>query len=232
LIDLEQFADYLRCRTFRRTLLCHSEAEIVHTPDPAVLGPMYFTALVKPASPTPDVTSDAAEKFIFDDGATATTSNPVFKAALVELFERWPRGVPFDELLGAVLARLQVADAQAGGVGQLLAAHLVRGYIAHLVSIHSEPFRFVLEVGERPRASALARYLSGARDTLPTLRHRLVALPPAERSVLRLFDGSRSVDEIVAEFAPRSEFASEEPDAGAFVARCVQGFARAALLEA
>src|SRR5205085_362861 len=90
LIDLEQFVDFIRSRTFRRTLLCHREASFSQTPDPAVMDPLLISALAHPVSAQPNVASDQPEKFALDDSTTATTNVPILKAALVELFARWP----------------------------------------------------------------------------------------------------------------------------------------------
>src|SRR5207248_2875784 len=122
------------------TLLCHREAQVNQTPEPSVLEPLLITALARPQSVQPDVSSDQPEKFVLDDGTTATTRAPIFKAALVELFHRWPAPVPFGELLDATAEALQLKGEQKSAARGLLAALLVRGYIAHVVAIHCEPF--------------------------------------------------------------------------------------------
>ena len=61
LIDLEQFVDFIRSRTFRRTLLCHGEKQIVHTPPPSVMDDLFFSALARPESAQPSINSDAGK---------------------------------------------------------------------------------------------------------------------------------------------------------------------------
>ena len=53
LIDLEQFVDLIRSRTFRRTLLAHQGAGFVQTPDPEVVESLYFTAWLAHSRPSP-----------------------------------------------------------------------------------------------------------------------------------------------------------------------------------
>jgi methyltransferase-like protein len=239
LIDLEQFTDFMRSRTFRRTLLCHSEAKFSQTPEPDVIEPMLITALARPQTAKPDVKSDQPEKFVLDDGTTASTKAPIFKAALLELFERWPAAVPFGELFDAAAGALQLDQEQRAAPRALLAALLVRGYIAHLVAIHCEPFPFVPAVSERPRASRLARLMAGQQTRVPTLRHRMVILPPLDRAVLKLADGTRSTEQIDASLSADQRELVEQALAGnkqladgrAAVADSLHRLARAALLE-
>jgi methyltransferase-like protein len=200
IIDLEQFVDFLGSRTFRRTLLVHEGTRIVRTPEPAVMEPLYVSALARPESLGTDVTSVEAEKFTLDDGHSAATTNvPILKAALHELFDRWPLAVPFRDLLSAVFERLQTPAAQQPTFGAVLASFMVQGYITHMVALHSEPFRFTLEVSQRPRASELARFVAPNQAMVPTLRHRLALLTPVERIVLLLADGTRTKQQIAEE---------------------------------
>jgi SAM-dependent methyltransferase len=208
LIDLEQFVDVIKSRTFRRTLLCHGESRIVQTPEPGVLDRLYVSAMAQPQSDDPDLRTDAAEKFRLDDGTTATTNIPLLKAALVELYRHWPGVVPFEELLASAIARSGLsADSQAQA-RPLLAALLVRGYVNHLVAVHSEPFRFARQAGKQPRASRLAQVLAAERTKIPNLRHRLVELSPAERLILRLADGTRSAGQLAEAAAEQARHSS------------------------
>jgi methyltransferase-like protein len=199
LIDLEQFVDVIRSRTFRRTLLCHHEAKIVQTPDPSVMDRTYITALAQPESTEADVRSDTPEKFRLDDGTTATTNIPILKAALVELFRHWPSALPFEQLLAAAADRAALPAAQQAVARPLLASLLVRGYVSHLTAVHSEPFPFLRKVSQRPTASRLARAMADERPSVPNLRHRIVMLSPVERTLIKLVDGTRTPEQIAAE---------------------------------
>jgi SAM-dependent methyltransferase/methyltransferase-like protein len=239
LIDLEQFVDVIRSRTFRRTLLCHREAQIVQTPEPSVMDRTYLTALAKPESPEPDVRTDAPEKFRLDDGTVATTNISLFKAALVELFGQWPCAVPFDELLCAAIDRAGLPAEQHAVARPLLAALLVRGYVSHLTAVHTEPFRFCRQVSERPRSSRLAQALATERPSVPNLRHRLVVLLPVDRIVIGLADGTRTREQISRE-AEATARKTVQPESAAqgnddwssLTSESLQRLATTALLEA
>jgi SAM-dependent methyltransferase len=196
LIDIEQFVDVINSRTFRRTLLCHGEAQIVQSPEPSVMDGMLVTALAEPVSAEPDVRTDATEKFRLDNGTIASTNITLLKAALVELHRRWPCAVPFDELLALAIERSAFPHELRPQARPLLAALLLQGYVSHLLAIHTQTFPFIKQLSEQPRASRLAQALAGERSRIPNLRHRLVELTPAERLVLRLADGTRTAEQL------------------------------------
>jgi methyltransferase-like protein/SAM-dependent methyltransferase len=234
LIDLEQFVDFMRSRTFRRTLLCRSEAKFVQTPDPAVMDPMYVSTLVRPQSADPDIASDRPETFVFDNGATATTNAQMLKAALVELYRRWPAAVAFEELLASVIRDLRLVGEIRAAARPLLASFLVRGYVANLVAIHCGPFPFTLKVSQQPRASRIARLLAAERSRVPNLRHRLIEPLPAERVILQLADGTRTTEQIaaIASDACSEDIQREAITAMALTTRSLERLAKSALLEA
>ncbi|MEX2176531.1 MAG: class I SAM-dependent methyltransferase [Pirellulaceae bacterium] len=237
LIEMEQFADYLTGRTFRRTLLCHAEAPVCHTPDPTVLDQLYLTALAQPASDQPAVASSASASFRLDDGTVASTNIPIMKAALVELYRQWPAAVPFQGLVASAVRDAEIVPESQATTPAVLAALLVRGYLSHLVAIHSEPFQFARKVSDRPRASGVARMLAAERSLVPNLRHRLVGISPTERLVLQAADGTRSLDEIAGEVAPhlvtaRPESAPHDSQDRQQVQDALHRLARCALFEA
>jgi methyltransferase-like protein/cyclopropane fatty-acyl-phospholipid synthase-like methyltransferase len=241
LIDLEQFVDFLRSRTFRRTLLCHHENPIVRTPQPSVIEPLFVSALARPESTSPDITSDKPEKFILDDGTTATTNVPLFKAALVELCRQWPQPVAFPALAASIFEQLQIPLSQHEAVSALLASFLVSGYTTHLVALHAQPFPFTLSVSERPRASALARLVATGQSPIPSLRHRSVPLSAIDRLVLIQTDGTRTPAEIAQQVRPKlndlppSDADPSPPadqDAEKVVHTSLERLARSSLLEA
>jgi methyltransferase-like protein len=146
------------------------------------------TALVKPLSERPDMTSPAVERFRADDERGVSTNIPVVKAALVCLYEAWPQALAFDALCDAVQARLgQAGDA----ANALLATKLLQCYLTNLVALHVYPPRLVLRAGERPTASLLARHQAKTGRRITNLRHRIVELGPFEQILLAQLDGSR-----------------------------------------
>ncbi|WP_425616713.1 methyltransferase regulatory domain-containing protein [Anatilimnocola sp. NA78] len=201
LIQLEQYADFLTNRTFRRTLLCQAEVQLDRSPAVEVISQLLVTALARPASETPDVRSQAEEQFRLDTGGVVSVNFPIVKAALVRAYRAWPQMVPFEQLLAESLA--DIADDTTNREEQkaLLAMMLLRGHLTHFVALHREPFEFCLTVNERPITSPLARTLAGQFAQVPTRRHISVGYSPAERLLLVLADGTRTKAELLRDFA-------------------------------
>lgn len=231
LIQLEQYADFLTNRTFRRTLLVHSNVQLDRAPQEAVITKLYVSALAEPMAAEPDVRSTDPVTFKIEHGASVSVKFPIVKAALALLYREWPRAIHFSELLERSLQEIgsppNVADQRA-----ILATILLRGHQAHFVSLHREPLVFESQVHERPIANVLARQLAPRNQAVPSRRHKLVPMQPFERVMLTMLDGSRDVSQLVADLiAGNSE--SAEWDQSAIAARVQEtlaGFARQGLL--
>jgi hypothetical protein len=139
-------------------------------------------------SENPDVASSGVVEFRADDGSSASTNIPLVKAALVALFEAWPRALAFDELTAAVQSRL-AGDAIVKNP-EILAEPLLQCYLSNVVALHVSPAQFELMPGERPLASPLARHQSAAGSAITNLRHRVVELAEGDRLVLGYLDGT------------------------------------------
>jgi SAM-dependent methyltransferase/methyltransferase-like protein len=188
LIRGEQYLDFLRCQTFRRTLLCHARVPLRRPPPAERLTAMHLTSLVKPVAAQPDIHSTAVEEFRTAEGTQLTTNNPVVKAALVILFEVWPRSVPFGGLWAAVCDRLAAAAPTDPGP---LAEALLQCYLSGLVELHVYPPGFAAQPGACPVASPLARLQAGGSEPIANLRHHVVGLEGLDRILLPYLDGSR-----------------------------------------
>jgi methyltransferase-like protein/2-polyprenyl-3-methyl-5-hydroxy-6-metoxy-1,4-benzoquinol methylase len=194
LIDREQYFDFIRGRGFRRTLLCHDGVALRRPPSVEALAGMYLTGTVRPVSPEPDVRSSAVEAFR-GERRTASTNDPLAKAALVYLSREWPRAVSLPALWAEVEASLAGADGAARsrleeGPG-LLAGVMLQCWAGGMVEAHVHAPAFVLEVSEGPTASPLARLQAMGEGLVTNLRHWAVQLCDFDRLVLRRLDGTR-----------------------------------------
>ncbi len=192
LVGLEQYIDFLDNRTFRRTLVCHDGVRLDRAPSAKTISSLHISALARPMSENPEVSSSRVEEFRADDGSSASTNIALVKAALLALFEAWPKALTFDELTAAVQSRLAGAGGVAAlGSPEILAETLLQCYLSNVVSLHVAPARFALTPGERPLASPLARHQSAAGSPITNLRHRIVELTENDRLVLGYLDGTR-----------------------------------------
>jgi methyltransferase-like protein/2-polyprenyl-3-methyl-5-hydroxy-6-metoxy-1,4-benzoquinol methylase len=192
----EQHLDFLSNRTFRRTLLCHKGVRLQPAPSWEAVKRLRLAALVRPVNPQPDVTGDGAEAFhTASGGVSLTTNRPLVKAALVALFDAWPRSVSFEALWSGVCGRLGQAGADNGSRDEL-ARTLLHCYLSHLVELQSNEPAFVLEPGERPVASPVAHVQAASETRVTNLRHRSVELTDFDGFVLQHLDGSRNREDL------------------------------------
>jgi len=193
-IDMEQYMDFVRNRTFRQTLLCHSQVELDRSVAADRLAELHVASPLKPTNPQMDLQSDESERFLHDpSGNVVTAHRAILKAALLMLSEIWPKSMAFRELV----ARAQERSAGGGGqvspkqdriaVGELL----LRCYAKNLLVLHAHPPRIAASVSHRPVASPLARLQAGGDGAITTQRHDRVQLDGTHRRLLSLLDGTR-----------------------------------------
>ena len=198
----EQYADFLRGRKFRQTLLCHAGVDVKR---PAVAGrveSLYALAALRPESAEPDVRSNRPEKFTYDEGVPIQATQPVPKAALVELSRRWPMPVAFDELLAATGRRLGAGGVGGDGLRRTLATFLFYCYSNSVLELRSHAPPVAAEAGPRPAASALARAQAKRGPIVTDLLGGHVRLDtPLTTKVLELCDGTRDRDALVRELS-------------------------------
>ncbi|HEV2765125.1 MAG TPA: class I SAM-dependent methyltransferase [Pyrinomonadaceae bacterium] len=203
----EQYADFIKCRGFRQTLLCHAEVEPERTPRASRLKDFYVASAARPAEPEPDVKSSSVVRFEGAHGATVQTDHPLTKAAILHLGEHWPRALHFDQLLAGARTRLGRDDAgslrrdeadslhNADSLSQdseALCEVLLRLYGANLVELRTHAPRFAAQASERPLASPLARLQAQRSEVVTSLRHTTIRMDdPLARHLLTLLDGNR-----------------------------------------
>ncbi len=181
-IRKEQYLDFLRCRCFRRTLLCHREVALDRKVEAERIRGLAVASPLRPVAAEPDLSAGAVQEFRGPTGVSATTAHPLTKAALWELGSVWPEALLFPELL----ERLAVQDAAA------LSELLLQACAAGLVELRVSSPRLAAKAAERPVSSPLARLQALEQDVVTTLRHSMVRLDgERERHFLRLLDGTR-----------------------------------------
>lgn len=97
----EQHLDFVRGRRFRQTLLCRAHQPVDDDAGPRRLRTMCLRASLRP--PADAVLHDRSEVRFADGKRGATVDQPVVKAMLATLAERWPDAVRFDALVDAAL---------------------------------------------------------------------------------------------------------------------------------
>lgn len=189
-VQAEQYMDFLRNRMFRQTLLVRDSVALSRNLTPAVLPAFSLMTTAKESG-----TSSGGVEFTTPGGESLTTRDQVLTDALRRLREACPTPVPFDDLVVAVSAGLAMPMDQ---VASRLGLSVLRVYLSsRILELHVAPPPFVVELSERPVASALARLQAAAGTQVTNLRHESVQLGDIERHVVLQLDGTRSARDVV-----------------------------------
>jgi len=205
-LEVEQYMDFLRNRTFRQTLLCRAD----HTPDwrigPERLRPLRVASRGRPLADAAALRSGEPVDFENPAGQSITLTDPFLKSAFGVLAAEWPVSIPFDEL-----CRRARAAVPPGNDSDTAAADAVRlaGALMQLYSRSSIDWIELSlaapvacrQAGERPLASPLARRQAASGATVTTLRHETVRLDELARGILLLLDGSRDRPQLLEALA-------------------------------
>lgn len=201
----EQYLDFLTCRRFRQTLLCHEDVAVDRTLRPERVMSLFVASPARPVSEAPVIDTPSVEAFEGHKGAVMSTNHPLTKTAVLELGRFWPGSVRFKDLLAAARSALSPSLAQQNGDiarddARRLGEFLLQAYGANLVELHAHPSQFVLAASERPVASRLTRLQLETGTTVTTLRHTSVKVMDAiGRQLLMLLDGSRDREALLKE---------------------------------
>jgi methyltransferase-like protein/SAM-dependent methyltransferase len=219
-IAREQYVDFLKCRQFRQSLLCHSSAAISRPAIRQRVTGLYAASPVRPLSANPDLRSTSQEAFEILHRGTFGVAHPMAKAALIELGSVWPARLHFDELAERCRRRLaavidpgeSVGGPFAGGAAKpgtdptadaaALSQALLTAYATNVIALHSFPLRIATVPSERPVASPLARAEAARRVLVSNLVGTSVDLSgPVPTRLIRLLDGTRDRDALARDLA-------------------------------
>jgi len=209
IIASEQYFDFLKCRMFRQTLLCHESVQVDRSLNIDRLRKLFVASSAQPVSATPDLQSPGVvEKFHLTSGATISIDLPVAKVALAYLGEVWPRSVGVEELLARshqhLCSRLDVGDSDSDMIG--LCEAILKIYGADLLYLHSYQQTIASSAGDDPIASPVARLQARDKSTVTTLRHTTVELKDAlGRHLLMLLDGTRNRPALLEELSAQAK---------------------------
>ena len=198
IIQMEQYMDFVRCRYFRKTLICRSSIKLNRMLAPAVVKDLL---LASNAVPEPaEVALDAMQSVTFQTSAgyKLTCRSPVTKLALGILQREWPLPLSFAELL------IQ-AKGEAGSKGfpvdgatveDFLAGEMLTGMAAGVIEWRLSPVPFTTVVAMTPATPPLARLQAERGYKVTNLRGESVTLDEIHRQTLKQLDGTRDLAQI------------------------------------
>ena len=197
ILQMEQYMDFVRCRYFRKTLICRSGVKLNRTLTPAVVKPLFLSS---DAAPAGELTLDPGVTQVFKTaaGPSVNCRSPITKLALKALHDSSPMPVAFPELA----ARCKAAAVQAGfaadadNAEEFLAGEMLTCMAAGVVEWRLAPVLFTTNVDARPRVTPLARLEAQRGYKVTNLRGESVVLDELHRQTLAQLDGSRDLAQV------------------------------------
>lgn len=190
----EQYLDFLKCRRFRQTLLCHGEARLKREPSLENVSRFWVGSSVLKNTTNPDLTPGVNQVFETPKGARCQTDLSMGKAALTILSGQWPFPLRFEELEAQIRMRLEQvglqAEAKAMTSGEL-ADFLLRLYAGGVVELRTWLPAIARQPGPRPLVHPVARWQARRGSWVASLFHIAIKIEDElGRTLLSCLDGT------------------------------------------
>lgn len=189
----EQYLDFLKCRRFRQSLLCHREIQL-SDPQPARLQSMLISSPAHCLEDSADLQPGASNTYVMPTGARCTTDFTLGKLVLGILEENWPVPLPFAAVLGRAqrdLLKTMPNRTDEKDIEQLC-AFLLHLYSAGLIDLHSYAPPVICTVTDRPSTTPLVRWQVGRGNMVTSQLHMAAKIEDeVGRRLLSCLDGTR-----------------------------------------
>jgi len=205
IIKQEQFMDFLRNETFRRTLLCHADVALERKLQADIMRGFHFALTLALRAEQIDLDADDPVSFKFGEMKLAS-AEPIVKAAVRQLANHWPEALSFDELHAAALEGLPSGKrarytSKNNGEGpdskKSLASSLMMLLGTGLVHAWVHPPRKRPQLQERPVASRVARLQARQGGLVSNGLHQQVMLDATERHIIAILDGEHDREALI-----------------------------------
>jgi methyltransferase-like protein len=214
IIQQEQYMDFLRNQTFRRTLLCHADVALERNLQADIMRGFHFALAVALRADQIDLDGDDPVSFKLGEMKLAS-AEPIVKAAVRQLANHWPEALSFDDLHDAALEGLPTAkrarytsknNGEAAASKKSLASSLMMLLGTGLVHAWVHPPRKRPQLQERPVASRVARLQARQGGLVSNGLHQQVMLDATERHIIAILDGKHDREALIDSL--REAFAS------------------------
>lgn len=192
-IRSEQLIDFLTHRTFRRSVVCHSERHRHASACPDRIRRFFVTSL---CHPTGEYASDETAPVTFHTtgGDAVTTNHPLVRTTLLALYELGPVAQSFGVVAAEVAGRL--GRGNDSSLASELEHVLLATYRRGAVQLSISPSSFCPRVTDRPLAGGVARLQAAGDSRVTNRQHRSIELNPVDRFLLTVMDGQQGHDEL------------------------------------
>lgn len=193
-IAREQYLDFLKCRRFRQTLLCHREATLLTEPPVDKVAGFLISSLAQCKTTPINLAPRINMSYQTPSGARCETDFALGKAALMVMGAVWPMPFSFDDLLNQAIMRLRqegFSDENSGQSREGLPGFLLQLYSAGVVELRAGLSPIARSASEQPVCSPLTRWQAQRGDVVTTAFHITVKVEDEiGRSLLRWLDGT------------------------------------------
>ena len=196
IIRTEHYMDFLRNRTFRKTLLVKSGPEVDRKLSGERIVPFRVSCKYAMVDEEWSVEDSSPVQFRGENEVNFHVASPLVKAALVHLAQEFPEGVPLVELCRLARDRVCSPNTEEEDL-EALSDNLLTCFAKGFIGLHSEAGPFTNTVSEAPRAWAYARWHATRGDVVTTLQHRKCRLAPMDRALLAAMDGDHDREALV-----------------------------------
>lgn len=189
ILQMEQYMDFVRCRYFRQTLVCHSAVRLNRQLSPALVKTLLLATQAEPITETTESNSTETETFRTPSGRGITCKSPFTKHALHTLQQKWPASMSFKALLESCQA---VGTTDEGFLANEMLACMAAGVVDWRVT----PDPFITTVPSHPATTPSARLQASQGNRVTNVRGDTVTLDDLHRIVLRHLEGKQTIDQL------------------------------------
>ena len=197
-IQVEQYLDYLRKRTFRQSLISHANNKVHLILQPAMVDRFFLESFLLPSMPAAMGSVVHFRNRL--NGATLTIEDPLLRTAFLVLSELTRTDWQLESLHDEISFRLrgQIPNSEENSIleKQVLRNALLQAFVAGHLAFHTVPPRYTYDLSGKPCASRCSRSQAMLGSTVTSLTHHNVVLSNLERTVLQLLDGNTELDEL------------------------------------
>ncbi|PYJ79720.1 MAG: hypothetical protein DME22_25055 [Verrucomicrobia bacterium] len=190
----EQYLDFLKCRRFRQTLLCHQEVCLRTEPRAEKVSGFLVSSPARCITSATDLRPGTVSAYQTPKGARCETDFALGKAALAVLERAWPMPLPFEEVLQQAMissSQERVSDPNDGQARERLSEFLLKLYSAGVVQFRAGLPPIARGASERPVASPVARWQAQHGDIVTSMFHIAVKVEDEiGRHLLSWLDGT------------------------------------------
>lgn len=202
IVELEQYSDFFRNRTFRQSVLVHKEVPFTRKAKSERVIKLLATSSARQTESSPEEEKNGKERYGTMDNIFFTADDPMTKAAFHTLFDTFPTPISLVDLVTEARGRAyahNIAPRSLEEDAELTAGNLLMGYARSndLIELHAWRPPFTGEISEKPVVSALARYQILRGDGRVTnLKLERMEPNPTTRALIPLCDGEHTTEDL------------------------------------